>query len=110
MFCIYFDSYCRFDDKSRLCIWRERLHKAGFIKGMSDSAMALNESEPLTREQLASIILEINALKDVALIVNLSSQYSDTDEISDWARPLSLIVRRADLCRASGITYLPLRA
>lgn len=80
----------------------ERLYKAGFIKGMSDSAMALNESEPLTREQLASIILEINALKDVALIVNLSSQYSDTDEISDWARPFVAYCTQSGLMQGVG--------
>lgn len=64
----------------------EMLYKYKFIGGASKDKMVLNEESPLTREQLAAIILELNGLKDAAEAKNLGVSFEDSHSIAKWAK------------------------
>lgn len=75
----------------------DMLYKHGFIKGKSASTKRLDEAAKLSREELASIILEINGLLDEARETNLKPDFSDNAEISDWAKPIAAYVYKEKL-------------
>lgn len=64
-----------------------RLYKHNFITGTSGTKMNLKEDEPLTREQLAVLITELNGQRVEALQQAKTPKFSDAFSISGWARP-----------------------
>ncbi|MDO4799389.1 MAG: S-layer homology domain-containing protein, partial [Bacillota bacterium] len=71
----------------------EMLYKYKFIRGASSTTMDLKEENPLTREQLAVLITQINgkeaevvAKKDDANFVNQIKVFKDHETIAGWAK------------------------
>lgn len=64
----------------------EMLYKYKFITGTSDQKMELKEELPLTREQLAILITELQGEKAEALKQAGVPTYSDTVSIASWAQ------------------------
>lgn len=65
----------------------EMLYYYKFISGASDKQMDLMEDQPLTREQLAILITELNGKKSEAAQIGGVPSYADTVRISSWAHP-----------------------
>lgn len=64
------------------------LYQYKFIEGRSSTEKVLDEGGVFTREQMASIILEINGLLEDARLQKMESKFADTDQMGAWARPL----------------------
>ncbi|MDO4753536.1 MAG: phosphodiester glycosidase family protein [Bacillota bacterium] len=80
----------------------EMLYKHGFIGGSSKTSMVLNEEAPLTREQLASLILEFNGLRADAEKEALNPNYKDNDKISGWAKKYVAYCEKTGLMLGTG--------
>lgn len=80
----------------------DRLYQHGFIKGKNPNAKVLDEGARLSREELASIILEVNGKLLDAKITNFEPKFNDNADISFWARPLVAYCYEKGLMKGTG--------
>lgn len=80
----------------------DKLYRYGFIKGKNPSSKVLDEEDKLSREELASIILEVNGKLRDARVTNFSPKFDDNEDISFWARPLVAYCYEKGLMKGTG--------
>lgn len=80
----------------------DRLYQYGFIKGKNPKFKDLDEGAILSREELASIILEVNGKLLDAKITNFEPKFADNEIISFWAKPLVAYCYEKGLMKGTG--------
>lgn len=80
----------------------DKLYQYGFIKGKNPTSKVLDEGARLSREELASIILEVNGKLTDAKVTGFSPKFADNESISFWAGPLVAYCFEKGLMKGTG--------